>query len=432
MNVIQLVIGHIKENDFIRGVTILISGTALSQTMIVALTPLLTRLYSPEVFGMLSVYLSIVLTISIVTSWYYDTAIPLPEKDEDAINLLGLSLVILIFNTILIALALGLLKEPVLKTFDTNGLSDILFFIPFSIFGFGLFKLFEMWMVRKESYGHITNGKVRMNLTQIFSQASLGFIWPSPASLMTGEVLGRLVGGGGMAYVSWKKIRNQWKCISMKSLKRMARRYIRFPLIASWSSLLNSLSQHLPTLFIAFALGTKAAGLYLLADRVLALPDALLGYSVKQVYLAKSARLLHVSFEKFTSLFWNTFKKMSVISLVVYLLIALAAPIIFPVVFGKGWDEASVFLQCLSFLYACKLIISPVKEVFILLEEQFIGAVAEIIRFILLLIGMAIAYLLLEQSWQVVLCVSIAGAFSNIGIVFFSLFVLKRGKLKFK
>lgn len=432
MNIMLLAIGRLRENEFFRGVTILVSGTALSQGIVVLLTPVLTRLYSPEEFGILSVYLSLVLTISIIASWYYDSAIPLPKKEEDAINLLGLSLAILLFNTIVAAILLSVLKKPLLNIFDTDGLKDILFFLPFSIFGFGLFKLFEMWMVRKESYKHITTGKVRMNLTQIFSQAGLGLLWPSAGSLMIGEVMGRLIGGGGMAYVSWKKLQHQFKCISVKSIKQIARRYIRFPLIASWSSILQSLSKHLPTLFIAFELGAKAAGWYLLADRILALPDALLGYPVKQVYIARSARILHVSFEKFTALFWNTIKKMSLISFTVYILIALFAPVIFPITFGDDWGEASVFLQCLTFLYFCKLVIGPISEVFILLEEQYIEALAEIMCIVILLVGMATAYLFFEHPWSIVLCVSLAGAIGNIGVGVFSWVVLKRGKTKFK
>lgn len=432
MNVILLVIERLRENEFFRGVTILVSGTALSQLMIVILTPVLTRLYSPEEFGILSVYLSIVLTVSIVTSWYYDTAIPLPKKEADAINLLGLSMAILLFNTLVAAVLLSVLKKPLLNIFDTDGLKDILFFLPFSIFGFGLFKLFEMWMVRKEDYKHITAGKVRMNLTQIFSQAGLGLVWPSSGSLMTGEVMGRLVGGGGMAYVSWKKLRYQFECLSVQSVKQMARRYIRFPLIASWSTLLRSLTHHLPTLFIAFALGVKAAGWYLLADRILALPDALLGYSVKQVYVAKSAKILHVSFEKFKALFWSMFKRISIISFIIYTLLTLIAPFLFPIAFGDSWRGASVFMQCLSFFYFSSLIMGPISEVFILLEEQYIQALAEIIRFVLLLVGIAIANLFLEQSWHVVLSVSLAGAVGNLGIGIFSWIVLKRGEKKFQ
>ena len=60
------------------------SGTAISQGILIAATPILTRIFSPENFGIFALYLSIVGTISLVSSWKYELAIVLPDKDDDA------------------------------------------------------------------------------------------------------------------------------------------------------------------------------------------------------------------------------------------------------------------------------------------------------------------------------------------------------------
>lgn len=414
MKIIQLLKRMLQTNDFVRSVAILVSGSAISQAVVVLLTPLLTRLYTPEDFGVLSVYLSIVLTIAIIASWQYEHAIPLPKEEKYAINLLVLSLLILLLNTILIAVLLKVLKEPIMSIFDTNGLQTILIFLPLSLFGFGLFQLFEKWMLRQENYPKITTGKVRMNLSQVFSQAGFGLILPSSGSLMAGEVLGRLTGGGGMAYVSLKSMKGMFSSVSVKSLIWVAQRYLRFPLISSSSSLLSGITQHLPALFIAFALGAKEAGWYLLANRILAFPDALLGYSVKQVYIAKSAKLIHISFDKFISLFWHTVKKMGIISVLVYTMIALIAPQFFPIIFGSAWQEAGVFLQFLSIFFLFQLVVGPISATFILLEELYMQVLTEFVRFVLLLGSMGVAYVYLDQSWQVVLCISLGQALGSL------------------
>src|SRR5699024_1828709 len=393
---------------------------------------LLTRLYTPEAFGVLSVYMSIVLTISIIASLHYEEAIPLPKREEDAIHLLILSFILLVLNTIIITLLLKGIEQPLLKMFHTKGLQEILLFIPFSLFGFGIFHLFEMWMIRQEDYLQITVGKVRMNLSQVFSQSGLGWIIPSASSLMVGEVLGRLVGGAGMAYVSWKSVKKKLSVFTLQSLLKIARRYIRFPLIASWSSLINGLSQHLPTLFIASQLGVKEAGWYFLALRILALPDALIGHSVKQVYIGKSAKLLNGNFEGFVHLFWNTLKKMAILSIFIYLTIDIIAPFIFPIIFGDSWAEASVFLQCLSIFFLFQLVIGPISATFILLEEQYLMALSEIIKLIVLVIGMVIAYLFLESSIGIVLLLSISQAVGSILFGLFAWIALKRNNYKIK
>ena len=63
------------------------AGTALSNLLIILTTPLLTRLYTPEEFGVYSVFLSLLFIGTILVSLRYETAIPLPEDDDDAFHL---------------------------------------------------------------------------------------------------------------------------------------------------------------------------------------------------------------------------------------------------------------------------------------------------------------------------------------------------------
>lgn len=430
MKPIRHLFKKLMENEFVKSVAILVSGSSVSQIIVVLLTPLLTRLYTPEDFGVLSVYMSIVLTISIIASLHYEEAIPLPKREEDAIYLLILSIIFLVLNTIIITLLLMWIKAPLLQHFHTKGLQEILLFIPFSLFGFGIFHLFEMWMIRQENYLQITVGKVRMNLSQVFSQSGLGWIIPSASSLMVGEVLGRLIGGGGMAYVSLKNLKGKLSYLSLKTLWRIAYRYIRFPLIASWSSLLNGLSQHLPTLYIASQLGVKEAGWYFLAYRILALPDALLGHAVRQVYIGKSAKMINSNLPDFIQLFWKTIKKMGIISVFIYLTVDIFAPVVFPFVFGSSWGSASVFLQCLSIFFLFQLIVGPISSTFILLEEQYLLALSEIIKFVVLLIGMLVAYFFLESAIGIVLLLSISQGLGSIIVGVLAWTALKRKKYK--
>lgn len=419
----------LKANDFVHSVAILISGSAISQIAIVLVTPLLTRLYTPEDFGVLSIYVSIMFTVAIITSFHYETAIPLPANERDALNLLILSLIILLANVFLISVFVLFFHESIAAVFKTEGLQSYLGFLPVSILGFGFFQVFQLWLLRQENYVRITKGKVHMNISQITAQVGLGFIAKSSGYLIAGEVIGRIVGGTGMALSSWKEIKKQRSAITRQRMWRMAVRYRRFPLVSSWSSLFNGLSQHLPTLFIAYALGAKAAGWYLIANRVLALPDALLGYSVKQVYIAKSAKVIHTSFPSFVRIFWNTLQRMSVISLFVFTLIALLAPAIFSFVFGDVWGEAGVFVQCMSILFFMQIIVGPISSNYFLLEAQFIQACCEFARLLLLLGGMLIAKVYLTEAWQIILCLSLAGAIGFLILGFFSWYVLKRSAL---
>ena len=77
--------------------------------LVVLTSPVLTRLYTPEDFGVLAVYASIVSVLVVVTSLRYELAIPLPADDNTAANLLLLALAIVVALTLLNGLGIWLL-----------------------------------------------------------------------------------------------------------------------------------------------------------------------------------------------------------------------------------------------------------------------------------------------------------------------------------
>ena len=71
-------------------------------------------MYSPDEFGVFALFVSLASLLGVLATGRYELAIVLPDKDEEAINVVGLSLTI----TVLISLVtLGLVwgfEEPVL------------------------------------------------------------------------------------------------------------------------------------------------------------------------------------------------------------------------------------------------------------------------------------------------------------------------------
>ena len=187
-------ISRLLQNDFMKAVTILMSGTFISQFAVVLATPILTRLYDPEQFGVYAIYSSILLTVSIMTSLHYETAIPLPKKDRDAFNLLLVSLLILactIFLSIGITLLFG---KKISSYLGYDELANYIYLLPFGMLGLGLFQNLQLWSLRSETYKRIAKGKMQMNFSQIGTQIGFGFFTSSTGFLIGGDVIGRLSG----------------------------------------------------------------------------------------------------------------------------------------------------------------------------------------------------------------------------------------------
>jgi lipopolysaccharide exporter len=81
-----------RASAFAADVFKLVTGTTLAQAVAVLASPLLTRLYGPEAFGFLALFISITSILGVVACMRYELAIMLPQDDREAANLLALSL----------------------------------------------------------------------------------------------------------------------------------------------------------------------------------------------------------------------------------------------------------------------------------------------------------------------------------------------------
>jgi lipopolysaccharide exporter len=77
----------------------IVSGTTIAQIIVMLSSPILTRLYGPEAFGILGIFSSITAIIGVIACLSLNYAILLPKEDEDAVNLLGMSFIVVAIVT---------------------------------------------------------------------------------------------------------------------------------------------------------------------------------------------------------------------------------------------------------------------------------------------------------------------------------------------
>ncbi|PAQ16068.1 hypothetical protein CD798_03245 [Bacillaceae bacterium SAOS 7] len=414
----------IEKSSFVRSVSILAAGTALSHLFIFLSTPILTHLYTPEEFGVLSVYLAILYSVTSVASLLYEQAIPLPKDEDEGFHLLVLSLVIVIFMSMFVLM--GGLILPLDEWFHIPELKETIWLLAISLLGIGWFQAFNSWAIRQEEYKVISKSKVSMNTGQVVSQISLGLYYPSYLGLLVGEVVGRI--SGFLSFWTLLKNKNMpsFKRVTLKGLKNVTIRYKKFPLISSWSAVINSAGVQMPTFFLAATYGAETAGLFLLAQKILTVPEGLLGYSVSQVYLSQSAQHFRSSPDQFSSLFWKTLKKMAIVSFIIIGLIIIIAPFLISLVFGEEWTEAGKYLQVLSMLYFFRMVVKPIGANFHVLEYQQYEIISEVIRFLLICLSMLLSYLYIESPAGAILCICLLTSIGYIVYGFFAWLAMKK------
>ncbi len=117
--------GLAPKTELRRGVAVLIGGTTLGQIIIVVSSPVLTRLYTPSDVGVYSVATSILSILIVVSCLRYELAIPLPESDVAAANVLALSLVTTLGTSLTAGVALWIAGPSLLAVFGASILAPV-------------------------------------------------------------------------------------------------------------------------------------------------------------------------------------------------------------------------------------------------------------------------------------------------------------------
>ncbi len=352
----------------------MVTGTALAQAVPLALSPVLTRLYTPQDFGILAIYMSIAVLGSAIVSLKYDLAIIIPEKDEDSANITVLSIVIAFIISIILFIVIYLFNEQIARFLvdseeDSKILSRWLYFIPLSILFMGVFNAISFWFNRKVFYKRMATSKVLNTTSMTGVQIGLGAFNFTPIGLLIGFVSGRLV---AVLYLLGKFNQNRDLAFSKVNKERilaLSKRYKRFPYFTLPAEFTNVISNQLPIFLIGKYFGGVLLGNYSLMERVLSAPISLLGRSVLDVFKQRASEDF-IKYGNCKSIFIKTFRTLMVLSIIPTLLLFTLSPLIFGVIFGKEWEIAGQFAQIFSVLFFFKFTASPLSYMFHIAEKQ--------------------------------------------------------------
>lgn len=370
LSILRKILPKIKEKNFIYNVFILVGGTAIGQGLTIIASPFLTRFYSPEDFGLLATYVSVLSILVVIASLRYELAIPLPKNNTVASNLLVLSLFIVFIFTLVIGGLLIFFHDFLLKVLNAPLLEKYLWLLPISILGAGIYKVLNYQAIRKQKFGHISKTKVAQSSSQVLVQLGIGVTVGSPIGLFIGDAVGRASGSGTLFKTILHEDKKNLKRWSLKGIKRAAIRYRKFPLLSSFSSLFNTAGLQLPQLLIITLYGAHIAGLFSLVQRVIGFPMTMVGQSVSQVYLSEVVKMVNTGGKNMRSMFLKTSLRLLVFGIVPVAILSFFGPSIFALFFGETWREAGEYSKVLGVMFLLQFIVSPLSQTLNILEYQ--------------------------------------------------------------
>lgn len=380
----------LPKNDFVRKVMVLAGGTALGQLIVVLASPLMTRLYTAEDFGLLAVFTSLLGIVLVIASLRYEFAIPLPEDDKDASSLLVLSLATVFVTSIFGFIAIFLFSGQLANLVGSPQLAGYLWLLPLSLFAGGCYQAISYWSIRKQHFKHLAMTKLTQSLGLVAVQVVLGLFAFRPLGLFVGDMIGRVGGSGALARLAWQQSGEVFRSVKFADVRSVAYRYRNFPLLSTGSSLLNAAGLQLPAILIAAQFSPQVAGWFALSQRLVAIPSVLIGRSVSQVYMNEASKLAHSDPHKLKKLFLQTTKKLFQVSVIPAVLMVVFGGLAFSFVFGKEWYEAGRYLQLLSLMFLAQFVTFPISQTLIILEKQGWQLAWDSLRFVLMILSVVV------------------------------------------
>ena len=356
------------KSEFSRNVLTLMTGTTIAQAIPIAISPILTRIYTPEDFGVFALFIAITSIFGSIANGRYELAIMLPKKDEDAINIFALGFIITSFMVLSLLLIVFLFHDYFITLLNNESIGVWLYLTPIAVFFIGFYNLLNYFNNRKKYYKDIATATIVKSIVTAVIQLSIGFMKGGVGGLIGGQLISQM-------FVNARLLKNIIKdkllvsSISKIKIVALAKRYKDFPKFSMWAVLLNTLSVHLTSILISTFFSIATLGFYSLVQRVLGMPSALIGNAIGQVFFQQATKERQLT-GKAIDIFNSTLKKLVIIGIPSFTLLFFIVEDLFAFVFGEEWRVAGEYAKIIMPLFLVKFISSTLSGVLIIFERQ--------------------------------------------------------------
>jgi len=376
-----LFIQRIQNSEFVRHVGTLATGSLLAQVVSLAASPIIARLYDPNSYAVLALFMAIVSTIAPAASGRYEIAIVVAKNDQDSDALVVLSLWFAggISLVMLLMCVLGEHQLKGLLNADSLGLWWLM--VPVMLFLTAAVAVFKYYANRHKRYSLISRMMIAQALFGAVLSICLGVAGFKADGLLVSALFGTLFGVIYLLYIYRKKILDlKWR-FSIK-VWAIALRYSQFPLYNALPSFLDSLTLSLPIFFLTKHFPEAIVGYYALLTRVATAPVAFISQAISQVHIRKVAEQIRDKQDPTRYLFHLTLLLVGIMALPT-LAFMCTGPAVFAWFFGAQWRMAGELLGILMPAVALRFVVSTVSGVFSSTGNNHLSALWKIIAFLL-------------------------------------------------
>ena len=374
-----------------RGMATLALGSGVGRVIGIAAIPVLTRLYTPEDFGVLAVFAALVAILAPLVTLRYVLALPLPRHDGVAMNLLAVSMGLMLALSALVALVLWLGGEVLLGFVSMQVLAPWWWLIALGVLGTACYETLTLWATRRRAYKLIAQTSVTQSAAGAVVKIVLGLMSIQPLGLMVGQVVAQAGGIGRMLRGFMTEFRASLHHIRAARMRKAAWRHRGFPIWRVPSQFLMVFSMQAPLLFMAALYDPQTTGQFSLAMMALSVPINLIGQSAGKALYGEAASIFHTKPRQVAKMAREVQLRLLLIGIIPAALLFLFGESLFSFVFGSEWATAGQFAAILALALLFQFTSAPLVQLMNLFSNQSVFLLINFFRSLGLVIIFALA-----------------------------------------
>jgi len=409
----------LQKSEFLKNVFTLLSGATVAQIITLIAIPILTRIYTPEDFGYIAIYLSIANIIAAISTGRYELAIMLPKKRSEALAIFKGT-----FRITLVSSLITFIGIVIFKNFDHKFSSflepNYFYFLPLSIFIVGMGNVFFQWYTREKRFKLQANLKIAKSASSSGTNVFIGLLFQLRSlGLFFGHIAGQGIQQILFGLKFYKEEKTKLREIDSATIKEQLKINNNFPRFSAPMAFLNAISKDVLIYVFNMFYSTSLVGQYSNATKVISYPLELINQSFMTVFYQK----INETNKKLKFYLISYFGNFLIASLAMIPII-LWGEELFVFVLGKDWEIAGSIAKYMAPLTITSFAMRSVSNIFSLTRRNGILLIWQIIYLTLIL---ATIFFSKSENFELMLLYfSLVGGFLYIVLAFTGYRIMKK------
>jgi O-antigen/teichoic acid export membrane protein len=334
----------------VQNVAKLLSANVVAQVIGLVVYPILSRMYAPEDFGLLNLFLSIgnVLVVLSLMDYYY--AIVLPKQERHAVALVHVSSLALLITVGLVAVSVTA-AEAISTLFKSPELGQYYWMMPVYVLIMGGWNILNYWYIRQKQFGQISQYLMSQSVLSASGKIGMGYAGALQGGMIYAVVVAPLLSLVSSIVRNFKGCLQPLLHVSKTDIAEQSKQYRNFPCFVLPRSFLNVLAGQLPVLLLTPFFGAKYVGLLSMALLLGYTPIGTIARAIYQVLYQHTTERVHAA-QGIGGVFWRFIAWSSLVILPVFGGLFIVLPDLTSWLLGEEWRVVGTYIRwMLPWLY---------------------------------------------------------------------------------